>query len=1033
MTRILIYTTVFFNHEYIELFYLLLKSYVFFGEPSNNIDYLIICNPESHDKVKSIYDNLNVDGKIWCINIKSRFEASCSKLKIFDYSHINLYHKILYLDCNILITNPINKLFDFPTDNIIYTLQEGNTNHHFWGSQLFSDNNPKCSAFTTDILLFNNNLIIKDLFSQIILHINNHISNNLIIPETFEKPFIIYYAIKNNLYNNQKLINLTINNLNILDNSLTNSLSKHFIGQTICYFSREMREPDLYKDKIKKMRNIMNNIMFNLNTKPDNKNIIPEIKLINKCIEPCIKNKIFPLIGICVSYKYIDTLKFMLPINYNHFDKLFIVTQCDDLETINFCKKFDNVRVFLFNFKNNGKKFDKFGGLNMILSIAYQQYPRHWYLIIDSDIILPNNFIDILQTENLNKECMYGAIRNNIDKSSKLLSTIKPDHNNPFNKLYKMKSKYLLGCFQLFFKKNIFNKNFKDAGMGDVLFCQNNFNLFCQLNNIVYLHLGIPFKNWQGKTEYFYDDCNINLNQIYFNCNIKCKNIYYNKRKKILDSNKINNYNDIDKYLDVWTCSNEFRKDINHFFKAYSNYRIAEIGSYKGYTTRILSNIFKKVYAIDNSLKWTKYNKDLNKDKKNIEFISLDIYKDLWNIIPDVEVVLIDGGITSYECCKSDLYNSIKRFKSLKYIIFNDYGAFSGVKQIVNECLNNKMIIFEKYIGLNNVPISLGNDVVKNISEGIICKLNTDLSVLLNKTYNWNKYIIRFLESNKMSAFGDGKFYEVNKGRIKCLFGGKEHLVKFDQNYSSFISIRHGDFDLVKGNYFNNSYLINKTYTWEDSSILFLENDQMKAFGPGKYYFIEIHKVKCNFGGRVHLLEFNQDYSSFTSVREEDSNEVKGIYLDTSHLINKTYTWEDDSILFLKDNQMNAFGLGKYYFIKSHKVKCNFGGRAHLLEFNQDYSSFTSVREGDSCVVKGTYLDTSHLINKTYTWEDSRILFLENNQMNAFGPGKYYFIKSHKVKCNFGRRVHLLEFNHDYSSFTSVREGDSIVVKGFIV
>ena len=40
-----------------------------------------------------------------------------------------------------------------------------------------------------------------------------------------------------------------------------------------------------------------------------------------KCEAPPDLNTIFPLIGICISYNYIDTLKFMLPINYSHFNK----------------------------------------------------------------------------------------------------------------------------------------------------------------------------------------------------------------------------------------------------------------------------------------------------------------------------------------------------------------------------------------------------------------------------------------------------------------------------------------------------------------------------------------------------------------------------------------------------------------------------------------------------------------------------------------------------------------------------------------
>ena len=699
----------------------------------------------------------------------------------------------------------------------------------------------------------------------------------------------------------------------------------------------------------------------------------------------------------------------------------------------------------------------------MVQQIVYEKYQNHWYLIIDSDIILPNNFIDILIKEELNEECIYGALRNNLDKSSDILNPIIPDHHWVFNNIIRDHSKAfhfshspsILGCFQLYKKREIFYKNSNDSFLRgadyDYHFGYDNFDLFCNLENLVYLHLGRAGINWKGKVENFNNDCNINLNQIYFNCNIKCKNIYYDKHRKILNiknkksvdvckpiliyscvffnknylkllelllnsfkkynnvinvdyliitnpdfKNKIENifnsldipgkiftinyteifqacysrlnifdYQDIDKYSkilyldtdilitndisnilelkldknilytleegftneyeygggylfeknndkfinptsaftsgilffnncneikelfanilnhiknntlnfipatfdqpfivyhavknnlydnqklinivinnptkfnnetishfpgikgkpggvgnfedkyermkkysniinksinihdDIWTCSDEFREEIKDFFKEKSHYKIAEIGSHKGYTTRFLSNIFKKVYAVDNSVEWTNFNKSLNNDRNNIEYVHLNIYKDSWDIIPDVDVVFIDA-LHSYEHCKSDMYNSLKRFKNLKYIIFDDYGVWSGVKQIVNESLTNQILTFEKYIGINNVP-GLRNEVFKNTAEGIICRINQ----LLNKKYTWNKSTIEFLKNGKMKAFGEGKYEFIDKYLVKCFFGNKEHLFKFNKNYLRFISIKKVNFDVQVGN-----------------------------------------------------------------------------------------------------------------------------------------------------------------------------------------------------------------------------------------
>jgi protein-L-isoaspartate O-methyltransferase len=63
---------------------------------------------------------------------------------------------------------------------------------------------------------------------------------------------------------------------------------------------------------------------------------------------------------------------------------------------------------------------------------------------------------------------------------------------------------------------------------------------------------------------------------------------------------------------DIWTCSSKMRYDIYDFFKDKSEFKIAEIGSHKGYSTKILSKIFSRVYAVDNSVEWTEFNKNFN-------------------------------------------------------------------------------------------------------------------------------------------------------------------------------------------------------------------------------------------------------------------------------------------------------------------------------------------------------------------------------------------------------------------------------------
>ena len=807
--RKLIYSCVFFNREYIKLLELLTISLSLYGSIDINTDYLVICSPNFEEDIKKLFLKCNIKVKIWKLDLNSNFEACCSRLKIFNYTEINLYDKILYLDCDILVTDKLNNILDLKIDNKLYALKEGTTSIEAWGNSLFK-NKIDIAAFTSGIMLFTNSYEIRKLFKTINKHINDHLDKNLSIPCCQDQPFIVYNAISSNLYNNELLIGKVIN------------MPKYFNGETISHFPGGGGTGWGINIKYK----IMHKYLFNFKSKLST----PRLNLICKTKIQPPKNSTFPLVGMCISYNYMDTLKFMLPINSRHFEKIYIITQNDDSQTVEYCKKFNNVEVLLYNFKNNGKIFDKFGALNMVQKIVYSNHPNSWYLIIDSDIILPNNFIDILENENLQEDCIYGALRNNFLKSSELLKEIKPDHKFLYNDILAFRTQTsdnppsIMGCFQLYKKQCYQNIDFKDAGFGDYIFCHKNFDKFCNLENIVYLHLGEIGKNWKGKIYNFIDDVNIKIEDIYFNCEIKSKNNYYNKNRNIIQY-KGNDTMDI--FDDVWTCSNCFRNDIEVFFKNKSEYKISEIGSHKGYTTRFLSYIFKKVYAIDNSIEWTNCNKNYNKDRDNIEYINLNIYKNAWNIIPDSDVVFIDA-MHGYNECKSDIINSLKQFPNLKYIIFDDYGVWNGVKKVVDEFLSNQILLFEKFIGLNNVP-GPNNSVIKNIAEGIICKINP----LLNTKFYWGNGLIEFKSNRRMLAFGDGRYEFIGNNIVKCIFGGRIHILKFDNNFNNYLSIRMDDLAIVKGN------LMNDVNYRKSINVFYRISDKGRRDGKPNYITLE--------------------------------------------------------------------------------------------------------------------------------------------------------------------------------------------------
>jgi hypothetical protein len=736
-----IFCCVFNQEKYVDMFLLLLESIVIYGNINENIHILVYTTTEFMNIIKnSDYFCNNIIFEI--NNEYDNIDKACkSRLNLFNLHRVSNYEKILYLDTDILIKGDINKVFSLCSEDILYVLEEGTIDdkRDFYGLTLFGNtfnNYRDKTAFTSGILLFNNCDTIRNLFKTI----NEDIIKRPHNFSCYDQPYIVYNAFKKNLYNNKILKLLAVNND---ENIYSDKIIHHFPGY-----------PGIYTKKM----NVMTSFLHKLN----NNNFSSGLKIYNS--NTLIKyDSVISLIGICISYKYFDTLKFMLPINYPHFQKLYIVTQEDDIETINFCKQFDNVVILFYNFINNNKKFDKYGALNYAQKQIYNNHPESWYLIIDSDIILPNNFVSILIKEKLDVNCLYGAIRINVLKSSELLdkqNIINKNIDWKYNNILCLKNKppSILGCFQLYKKKVFCRNDLNNAGKGDYFFGYDNFDIFCNLQNIVYFHLGKNGVNWNGKVESFIDDIKISSDDLYYDCHKKTNNCYYNKLCQLV---KYGNSMNIDN--DVWTCSEKMRYDIYDFFKNKSHFRIAELGSHKGYTTRILSNIFSYVYSVDNSATCINFNKNFNKLQRNVEYVNLDIYNNSWEALPDnIEVTFIDA-LHTYEACKSDIINSLKRFTNLQYIVFDDYGVWKGVKKAVDEFMNNGRLVFERFIGINNVPGPKGL-IYKNVNEGIICRVNKNI---INKTIipiktNKNNIRNKILKSNNNTTINKNVIKRIN-------------------------------------------------------------------------------------------------------------------------------------------------------------------------------------------------------------------------------------------------------------------------------
>jgi len=236
------------------------------------------------------------------------------------------------------------------------------------------------------------------------------------------------------------------------------------------------------------------------------------------------------IIGISVSKNYAKELSFCIDKNCKHFTKWFIVTQKDDTETIKLIesKKKENIKIIYYplvpglddttnplmdednefavqqvNSKSDTPikseiKFDKGGAIRYVQKyLIKDDIQNTCILILDSDIILPNNLKRNIKYDSLKENVCYGAKRNDFLFSSDLLK----------NKNYK---KYhatnLAGYFQLYKadKSKLYKRSY-DCSFVDYEFLENFDDT--EILKVEVKHLGLPGVNWEGKKrDSFIDD-----------------------------------------------------------------------------------------------------------------------------------------------------------------------------------------------------------------------------------------------------------------------------------------------------------------------------------------------------------------------------------------------------------------------------------------------------------------------------------------------------------------------------------------------
>jgi len=174
---------------------------------------------------------------------------------------------------------------------------------------------------------------------------------------------------------------------------------------------------------------------------------------------------------------------------------------------------------------------------------------------------------------------------------------------------------------------------------------------------------------------------------------------------------------------------------------------------------------------------------------------STQTLKNVTDIVYDV--IHIDGGHTT-DVATSDIENSYRLSDKGTILIMDDYD-FTNLHKL----WDNYIRIYNlKKLNMNiyNSPHHDIKYIVKKYTNTDIDSYNDTHNILKNKTYTWEKSFITFLDNYGLNAFGKGNYeFTEDKYNIMAFFGGRTHYIKMNEDYTSFISIRKDDFEIVHG------------------------------------------------------------------------------------------------------------------------------------------------------------------------------------------------------------------------------------------
>lgn len=151
------------------------------------------------------------------------------------------------------------------------------------------------------------------------------------------------------------------------------------------------------------------------------------------------------------------------------------------------------------------------------------------------------------------------------------------------------------------------------------------------------------------------------------------------------------------------TTSLKWKRDFIEFFMDKNLENCLEIGTHRGYSTTMLSKLFKHVWTVEFNESRMNDAMKVNENNDNITFIQADAYNPMtFSYMPkEMDVIFIDC-VHTHEAVIYDIQTALRmaRTGSTVYLVFDDYGHSEsrGVNSAVNQAIQGGLTL-EKYIG----------------------------------------------------------------------------------------------------------------------------------------------------------------------------------------------------------------------------------------------------------------------------------------------------------------------------------------------